>query len=65
LWKVKVIEFFLLFSNIIIMYIMYYIDKIRTAMENFYVQCTNCFYKTTEEEEEMRRLLEIEKLWEL
>ena len=47
------------------MYIMYYIDKIRTVMENFYVQCTNCFYKTTEEEEEMRRLLEIEKLWEL
>lgn len=47
------------------MYIMYYIDKIRTAMENFYVQCTNCFYKTTEDREDMQRLLEIEKLWEL
>lgn len=43
---------------------MYYIDKIRTAMENLFVQCTNCFYKKTEEEDR-RRLLEIEKLWEL
>lgn len=38
---------------------MYYVDKIRTAMENFYVQCKNCFYKKTEEEDD------IERLWEL
>lgn len=47
------------------MYIMYYVDKIRTAMENLFFQCSNCFYKRTEEEEDRLRLLEIEKLWEL
>ena len=33
------------------MYIMYYIDKIKTVMEDFIFQCKNCFYKKTEEEE--------------
>lgn len=45
------------------MYIMYYIDKIRTVMEDFIFQCKNCSYKKTEEEEDIQRLLEIERLW--
>lgn len=47
------------------MYIMYYVDKIKVVIENLFFECTKCFYKRTEREEEDRMLLELEKLWEL
>jgi hypothetical protein len=44
---------------------MYCIDKIRTVMEDFIFKFKNCFYKKTQEGEDIQRLLDIEKLWEL
>ena len=43
---------------------MYYIDKMRTVIENLFTKCTNFYYKS-EEEDRRQKLLEIERLWEL
>lgn len=44
------------------MYLLYYIDKMKTVIEKLFTQCTNFYYKN---EDDREGLLRIDEIWDL